>query len=533
MSGTDPKPAAPKLTAPATKLRRPRFQFVWLIPVVAAIIAGYLGYRTVIEQGPLLTLTFDSADGVAAGQTQVKYKAVALGTVESIDLAPDNTHVVVKVRMSNVGARFLTSHARYWVVKPRFNVSDVSGIETLISGAYITVDPGKPGGDYKTSFEGLEEPPGVRSDDPGSTYTLTADSVGSFNSGSPIFFRDVQVGEVLGYDIGDGLGPVKISIFIRAPFDKLVRPDSQFWNTSGIALGVQGGVLQLQLQSIPALLAGGIVLTLPDKAHDESPSPDQATFPLYPSQQAALAASYANQTRLITYMTGDVSGLTPGAVVNVQGIQVGVVSAVTLEIDRLHGTTRVRVDMDVQPGRFDPTASNLTAAQTEETIRALVHNGMRAELGTASYVTGQKLITFANVPHAPPAEMAHDGNALVVPSAPGGLDQTIAAVNDLATNLNKIPFKQIGDNLNKLLITTNGTLGGPEMKKILQQLGQTLTSANTTLMMLNQGFGTDSDFQRGLQQLLQQTTSTEQSVQALTDYLNRHPQSLLLGRSGP
>jgi paraquat-inducible protein B len=524
--------SAPRLTATATKLRRPRFQLVWLIPVIAAIIAGYLGYRTVMEQGPLLTLTFDSADSIAAGQTQVKYKAVALGTVESIDLAPDNSHVVVKVRMSNVGARFLTSHARYWVVKPRFNVSDVSGIETLISGGYITVDPGKPGGSYQDSFTGLEEPPGVRSDEPGSTYTLTADSVGSFSSGSPIFYRDVQVGEVLGYDIGDGLGPVKISIFIRAPFDKLVRPDSRFWNTSGIALGVQGGVLQLQLQSIQALLAGGIVLTLPDNARAETPSPDQSTFPLYPSQQAAVAASYAKQLKLVTFMTGDVSGLTPGATVNMQGMQIGVVSAVTLQLDRVHGTTRVRVDMNVQPGRIDPTAPALSPEDSAKLVGLLVHNGVRAQIATSSYVTGQKEIAFAVVPHAPPAEVSMLGDAIVVPSVPGGLDETLAKVNELADNLNKMPFKQIGDNLNKLLVTANGTLGGPQMKQLLAQMDQTLKSADTTLTMLNQGFGTDSDFQRSLQQLLQQTTSTEQSVKALSDYLNRHPQSLLLGR-GP
>ena len=157
---------------------------------------------------------------------------------------------------------------------------------------------------------------------------------------------------------------------------------------------------------------------------------------------------------------------------------------------------------------------------------------MRAELGTASYVTGQKLIAFTSVPGAPPAKVVREGDAMVIPSAGGGLDQTLAKVNDLITNLNKMPFQQIGDNLNKLLITANGTLGGPEMKQTFAQLDQTLQTANTTLTMLNQGFGTDSDFQRGLQQLLQQTTETEQSVKTLSDYLTRHPQSLLLGRSG-
>ncbi|MDE2179215.1 MAG: MCE family protein, partial [Xanthomonadaceae bacterium] len=143
---------------PRVRLRRQSFHVVWLVPIFAAIIAGYLGYRTIIEQGPLLTLTFANADGLAAGQTQVKYKAVALGTVESIDLARDNSHVIVKVRMNHVGERFLNSHARFWVERPRLNFSDISGFETIVSGAFISVDPGSKGGHYQSKFTGLEQP---------------------------------------------------------------------------------------------------------------------------------------------------------------------------------------------------------------------------------------------------------------------------------------------------------------------------------------------------------------------------------------
>ena len=476
-------------TAPArAQLRQPRFQPVWLIPILAALIAGYLGYRTIMEQGPLLTLTFADAGGLTAGQTQIKYKAVALGTVESIDLAPDNSHVIVGVRMNNVGARFLTSHARFWVERPRFNLSDVSGIETLVSGAYITVDPGLPGGVRQTNFIGLEEPPGVRSYEPGSTYTLYSNSVGSLNSGSPVYYRDVEVGEVLGYDIGNGLGPVKISVFIRAPFNNLVRPDSRFWNASGVSLGMTGGVLQLQMQSVQALLAGGIAFSLPDSASGEAPSPDNASFPLYPSETTAQAASYHTQINLVTYLTSDVSGLVPGAPVQLLGVQVGVVTGVTLQVDAAHGTSRVRVDMQVQPERINLSTTAGGATQPLADLQRMVDHGMRAELGTASYVTGQKLIALANVPNAAPAKVTVDGNALEIPAANGGLDQTIATVNEIAAKIDKMPLQQIGDNLNKLLVTANGTLGGTQMKQTLAQLDQTLATANTTLTMLNEGF---------------------------------------------
>ena len=219
------------------------------------MIAAYLGYRTLLEQGPLLTVTFTSGEGITAGQTQVKYKAVALGTVESVDLSSDNSQVVVRVRMNNVGARFLTSHARFWVVRPIFTPGNISGLETLVSGAYIAVDPGVPGGQYQDHFTGLEGPPGVRSDEPGQTYRLTTDSIGSLAAGSPIFYRDIVVGEVLGYDIGNGLGPVTVNIFVRAPFDHLIRPQSHFWKSSGITAQLQNGGLHIEFQSLQAIIS--------------------------------------------------------------------------------------------------------------------------------------------------------------------------------------------------------------------------------------------------------------------------------------
>ncbi|WP_298281656.1 intermembrane transport protein PqiB [Acidocella sp.] len=526
-------PPAPPPAPPKAVIRRPRFQLVWLIPLIAAAIAGYLGYRTIIEQGPLLTLTFTTADGLEAGQTQVKYKAVALGTVESIGLSRDNSHVIVKVRMNATGARFLTSHARFWVERPRLNLADTSGIETIVSGPYIAVDPGPPGGQYQRDFAGLEQPPGVRSDEPGHTYILTAQSVGSLNSGSPIYFRDVQAGEVLGYDIGNGLGPVKINVFIRAPFDDLVRPDTRFYNTSGISLGVQGGVLHLELQSVAALVAGGITFSLPDSAASEPPSATNSTFPLYPSAEAAQAASYHTQVPIITYLTGDVSGLTPGAPVVIGGIQVGDVTAVALQIDPGAGVVRVRVAMDVQPERVLPAAHMRAPSQIDTDLATLVAKGLRAELASENLVTGQKEISLVLAPNAAKAGTSTEDGALVIPSQPAGLDQVIANAADISAKLDRLPYQQIGDNLNRLLATSNATLGGKPMRQTIQNLAATLASANQTLTTLNNSFGQDSDFQHQLNDILRQTSAALIAVQALSDQLNNNPQAFLFGRRSP
>jgi paraquat-inducible protein B len=560
----DEQPPQRQMPPPAVHIRQRRFSFVWIIPLVAAAIAIYLGYRTIIQQGPLITITFSNSEGLAAGQTQIKYKWVALGTVESIDLSPDNSHVIAKVRMNNVGTRFLTNHSRFWVVRPRLSVTNLSGLDTLVSGAYIGVDPGAAGGKYDTHFTGLEEPPGVRSDEPGSTYVLRADSVGSLSSGSPVFYRDVVVGEVLGYDLGDGIGPVTINIFVRAPYNQLVKASSHFWNSSGVSVGFQGGSLHVEVQSIEAVLAGGVTFDLPNDAVGQPTSPDNATFRLYASEGDAEAAGYLHQIPIVTYFQSSVAGLSRGTPVNIFGIQVGDVTGVKLQLDTKTAKARVRVAMELQPERvfphqmFDPRLSPQTVLQT------MVNNGLRINLESSSFITGQKDISLDMVPDAGPVPITREGDALVLPAEDGGSADLMTAASQITAKLSSIPFDQIGANLNKLLVTSNNTLGGDQVKTALSSLSATLQSvqklvattdrgleptlrqlpaltttlettlrgANVAVSQLNRGYGNDSDFQRSLGLLMDQANGALRSVKELADFLDRHPEALLLGRTG-
>jgi paraquat-inducible protein B len=526
---TPPPPAPP--APPRAALRRRRFSFVWVIPLVALVIAGYLGYRTVLQQGPLLTLTFSTAEGLAAGQTQVKYKAVQLGTVESIDLSKDNQTVVVRVRMTHVGSRFLESHARFWVVRPRLTPGDLSGLDTLVSGAYIAVDPGGAGGRYQDRFVGLEQPPGVRSNEPGRTYVLTADNIGTLDTGSPVFYRDVQVGEVLGYSLGNGLGPVTVNVFVHAPWDDLVKARSHFYNSSGVTASLQGGGFHIEFQSLQAIISGGVTFELPPEADQDTPSPNGAVFPLYPSKDEAETAGYQTNVKIVAYFESSVAGLVKGAPVEILGIQIGQVTGVRLLVDPYKGTARVRVAMDLQPervvGKAAFRAQNIDPATV---MRNMAAAGVRVQLGTGSFVTGQKIITLAKVPGAGRAAVMMEGDALVLPSADGGLDATIANIADISGKLDKIPFEQIGKNLNRLLVTTNHTVASTNVQATLKALDATLQAATATLSSVNQDYGSDSDFQRNVQQLLNEANDTLRSIKQLSDYLDRHPQSLVFGR---
>jgi paraquat-inducible protein B len=540
--------------------RRRRFSLFWLIPIVCGGIGLYLVVTTLANRGPLITITFKTANGISAQQTQVEHKYVSLGMVEDVKLSGDMSSVLVHVRMNRQGERVLTSHARFWVVRPRLTPGNISGLETLVSGAYIEVDPGLPGGESQTKFTGLEEPPGVRSDEPGRTYVLKAKTLGSLGAGAPVFYRDVDVGEVLGYDLGNLPGQVTINVFVRAPFDKFVHENTHFWNASGISVGVGAEGLHVELESIQALLSGGVAFETPTQAQT-SESPADRKFELYANKAQADAAGYQRNIPMVTYFQSSVAGLARGSAVEVFGIQIGTVTDIRLIMEPGAKNVRARVAFELQPERVFPEDELNRQASPQEITGSLVRQGMRAVLESSNFLTGQKDISLQFVPNAPPATVGQEGEALLLPSQGGGLDNITSSLSDIATKLDSIPFDQIGKNLNAALASLSQTIGGPDVKNALQKLSATLTDVqrlvqNTdngmepVLKKLPQmsadlqqalaranaalgegGYGGNSDFARNLSNLLDQVNDAARSIRLLADFLDRHPEALIRGRT--
>jgi paraquat-inducible protein B len=540
--------------------RRRRFSLFWLIPLVCGGIGIYLVINTLADRGPLITITFKTANGITAQQTQVEHKAVALGMVEDVKLADDMNSVQIHVRMNRQGERVLTNHARFWVVRPRLNTGTISGLETLVSGAYIEVDPGTPGGTFQKQFTGLEDPPGTRSDEPGRTYVLKAKSLGSLAPGAPVFYRDVSVGEMLSYDLGDGQGPVTIKVFVKAPFDKFVHENSHFWNASGLSVNFGAEGLHVELESFQALLSGGIAFDSPVKSPTPASKADQQ-FNLYENKAEADAAGFRKNISVVTYFTSSVSGLGKGSPVQVFGIQIGSVTDVSLVMDPSTKAMRARVAFEIQPERVFPEKQVADDNDPHATAAALVGQGVRAVLESSNFITGQKAISLELVPNAPPAAVGQEGDALLIPSQGGGLDNITNSLSDIATKLDAIPFDEIGKNLNKTLASVSDTVSGPDVKNALRKLSETLTDVqhlvrNTDRGMtpvlqklprisddLQQavskanaalgegGYGSNSDFQRNMSRLLDQVNDAARSIRLLADFLTRHPEALIRGRT--
>jgi len=540
-----PPPDGP---TPDAKVRRSKISLIWLIPLLAVVIAGWLGYRTVSQQGTVVTLSFRGADGLVAGQTRVRHKAVELGEVETIRLSTDMSHVVVTVRMRREADPYLTNQARFWVVRPRISSGSLAGIETLVSGSYIEMDPGGREGERVTAFTGLEQPPGVRSGEPGRTFAVKAQRIGSLGAGSPVFYRDITVGEVLGYDIGDGTGPVTVQVFVRAPYDGFVRKGSHFWNASGLSVQLGAEGVHVEVASLQALLSGGVAF---DAARGAGPDVAQAEagteFPLFANYADAQASGYSTKQVFTTYFESSVRGLSRGASVDFYGIQVGTVSEVALELNPATGDARVRVQLEVQPERI--TGIGQAGAESPTDIaRRLVRKGMRAQLRTASYITGQMVVALDFVPNAPPAEMVVSGELVILPSQSGGLDNILVAASEIANKLDRLPLEQIGQNLNSALRSASGAMASvqdlvkkadtgltPALRRlpdITAGLQDAVAKASRTFGSIDASYGQNSQFHRELERAMTQVGDTARSIRLLADFLDRHPEALVRGRAG-
>ena len=398
----------------------------------------------------------------------------------------------------------------------------------------------------------------MRSDQPGRTFTLVASSIGSIGQGAPVFFRDVNVGEVLGYTMPPGgRGPVLIQIFVQQPYDQYLTASSRFWNVSGVKVGFGAGGLKVQLQSLQALFSGGVAFGLPPQDDKVEAAPADSVFTLYDTREDAQNAGYRQRLLLATYLTSSVKGLAPGAEVDMFGIQVGNVTSVRLDLTSTPGHPRVRVGMEVQLERIFPSGT-MPRDKMLDLFRTLVGNGLRASTDSVSMLTGESMISLNFIKNPGSATTSMEGPTLVIPGQAGGMSGIMDNVSTLTARVAAMPFEQIGVSANNLLTHLDGTLTSPDVKQTLtslrqsmqnlqalshdlrngvaplskrlpamaDQLEQTLTNANKLLA----SYGGNSDFHRSVEAMVLQLGQTARSLRFLSDFLTNHPSALIWGR---
>lgn len=532
-TGPAPTSGLPADLPQAVLEERGGFSFVWLIPVIAILIGCWIGWRAWSETGPTIMIQFDSAEGLEAGMTEVKFKDLRVGLVTSIELAEDLSHVTVTAELAHGAERYLTENTRFWVVRPQFTAGRATGLGTLISGAYVGIDPVLEGR-RQTAFIGLNSQPIITTGDTGTVYSLRSRTLSSAQIGSPVYFRRIEVGRVVSYEMDESGEFVTTQIFVEAPHDNRVRSNTRFWDASGFDFSLNAEGISIDTVSVISLLIGGIAFDTPSVTAG-GPVDPTTVFPLHPNFQASKEQVFALRRRFLLNFEDSVQGLVPGAPVVFRGIRIGEVLDVRLEVVWEDSEVRVPVIIELEPERFEGVATGLE--DPGERIERLVENGFRAQLGLGNILTGQLLVEFDLETDAPPASIIEGGIYPELPTSPTPLQAITGSLASVLAQIERLPLQEIGDNLNKSLAELTLTLKETRrlesglVKDVLPSVERTMASLERSMRNIEQLTASDAPLPREIRRTLEGLGDAAQSVRMLADYLERHPEALLQGKS--
>ncbi|MCW1921181.1 intermembrane transport protein PqiB [Luteolibacter arcticus] len=524
---------------------RRRWSSVWLVPLLALVVAGGLVWKHYAGRGPIAYVRFETAESIEAGTTEVRCRSVRVGVIERVDLSDDLQSVVAEVRMDPNSEYLLRQGTRFWVVKPRVSGASISGLSTIVSGAYLELEPGE----TKMSvhhFDGLEEPPVTAASVPGLRLTLVADDAGSLAAGSPIYYRGFEVGRVERRTLDIENRRIRFDIFIEEEFSGLVRQGTCFWNTSGIDVEAGADGFKVSTPSLQAMLSGGAVFSVPKGGTAGDPVHDGAAFELFPDEEAARRSVFTPDHRILLFFDQSVRGLSPGAPVEFRGIPLGRV----IEISFKHSPpndSRVPVVIEIDSETLGKAVEDIT--DPSAALAECVRRGLRAKLSTGSLLTGALYVDLDFVPGAEPAELAQLGEFEVIPTESSGLAQLQDKLNAILAKIEALPLDEtlnkFGNAADEITITVKDVrstlteaegalaeakklLARDETQNLTAELEATLKEVRGSVSSL----GPQGAMQGDLARTLDELRAALRSFKVLSDSIEEKPNSLLFGREG-
>ncbi len=544
-------------TLPRATLTPPRRRIsaIWFIPLIAAVVAIGIAVDRIMNQGPIITIVFSTAEGVEAGKTIIKYKDVQIGQVTAVELYQDYSKVMVTARIDKHAEGLMVEDANFWVVAPRVTLSGVSGLSTLLAGNYIGFEQGHSNRAGRR-FVGLEVPPAVTIDQPGRQFQLTAADMGSLGVGSPLYFRRLQVGQVIGYALANDGQSVSLQVFVNAPYDRFVGTDTRFWNAGGVDLSLNAGGLDLRTQSLVSLLIGGIAFESPRFDAASEPATADSTFPLYADRITAMKQPDTISRPYVLYFSESLRGLSIGAPLTLLGLPAGEVTQVGVDLDPVKLAVRGRVEVVAYPERIvarlqtQQSATVQAIAQSEQATHALFkrlieERGLRAQLRSGSLLTGQLFVALDFFPDVGKPEVDWTQATPAIPTVPSTVPDLEAKVTAILAKIDALPFKAIGADLKKVIESLDKTLKDvnkavnridtgltPELVSTVADLRRALDSADRLINSTDATLlGEDAPGQLQLRNALEEIAGAARAVRGLSDYLERQPASLIRGKT--
>lgn len=515
---------------------------VWLVPIVSALIGGWIAIKAVLEHGPTITITFRAAEGLEPGKTKIKYKNVDVGEVRKIAISEDLSHVVVTADMVSNFSAHLVEDTRFWVVRTRVTGGQVTELSTLFSGSYIGLDVGKSLAS-KRDFEGLEVPPIITGDIAGRQFVLRGTDQGSLDTGTPVYFHRVPVGKVLSTELDTDGAAVVTRIFVAAPHDRYVTTNTRFWNASGVDVTVDAAGLKMRTQSLLSILVGGIAFETPPNVSVAPQAADNTSFVMYPDRDLAMKRPDQGTLRFTVHFTESLRGLALGAPVELHGLPVGEVVGIEMDYDEKAGTYRFPVELALYPNQLarhvqpDDMKMAQAGAPTRQELDALVARGLRAQLTTGSLLTGQLFVALDFFHDATKASVNWGKVPPELPTTPSSLASLQHTLSHFAQKLDKLPVEELIVDVRRTLGSLQAMLRSADAlaqqldKQVAPKAEEALQELRRTLLAAERLLATDAPLQQDARDALRQLGRASQSLHELAEFLERHPESLIRGRT--
>jgi paraquat-inducible protein B len=546
-------PEAPDPSGSPAKVKPSRWPgWIWLLPVAAVGVVLYLGVEAWTGQGPTVHVVFASAAGIKAGNTKVKFQGQDVGEVESVRLENDLKHADVELNLSSPMSGHLGPGTRFWIESGTLSLNDLSSLKTLVAGPYIGIEPHD--GKQTDHFTGLQKKPELTGEPAGRRYRLHEDKLGTVSAGSPVLHLGVNVGEVLNAAIAPSGNGVDVEAFVRAPYDRLVRQGTRFWDASAVQLSSSGGGPRVQFQSLPALVSGAITFMTPQAAKETPVAAADARFPLYQGESQATDAPSQSALGYRAVFINPSDTLPEGAPVTLGGKRIGEVTGSTMVYDGTAGNLELRASLMLEPSLLPMDhVSGSARERMDGMLRRLIALGLRASLDKSPPVLGGQQIALRFAASQPAATLGDGAEPEIPTTADTGIDAILAQASSAMAKVNAMPLDRIGNNLQQVTQRLADLSASPKVTDALRRVDAAVTNLQQVSASM------DKDVPQALVQLKQavheareligperevgnqprtasvpatlyEVRRAARSIRELADAIDRNPQSLLTGR---